>query len=443
MYLPRRIDFALREWKNDKYRKPLLLRGARQTGKTTAVRNFGAAFDTFIEVNFEKDTSIAKIFDGDIDVKFICRQIEGATRKRIEPGKTLLFFDEIQACPRAISSLRYFYEDYPELHVIATGSLLEFVFNEIKDFGVGRIRNAFMYPFSFQEFALALGEDILVEQMREATFDNPVPPLSHERMLDLLKIFLIVGGMPSAVGTYVEERSFLEAERMHKDVMTSLKADFGKYSKRIPASRIRNTLTSIIRQTGGKFTYTDSLAGLTYRQSREAIDLLELSKIVVRSASCHANGLPLGGDLNSKANKFMLFDTGLYMNESDFSLSANIILPAVEFINKGWLAEMFVGLELLKAEDPFTEHGLYYWHREAAGSTAEVDYLLQRSESVLPLEVKSGRTGKMKSLGILMREKGLRLGLRTSQENISSYGNIRVIPLYMIGEWRRLLADAR
>ena len=136
----------------------------------------------------------------------------------------------------------------------------------------------------------------------------------------------------------------------------------------------------------------------------------------------------------------MLFDTGLYMNESDFNLSANITLPAVEFINKGWLAEMFVGLELLKAEDPFTERGLYYWHREVAGSTAEVDYLLQHSESVLPLEVKSGTTGKMKSLGILMKEKNLRLGLRASQENLSAYGNIRVIPLYMIGEWRRLLA---
>lgn len=441
MYLPRRIDSALLEWKNDKYRKPMLLRGARQTGKTTAVRNFGSTFDTFVEVNFEKDKSIAKLFDGDLDVKFICRQIEGATRKRIAPGETLLFFDEIQACPRAISSLRYFYEDYPELHVVATGSLLEFVFNEIKDFGVGRIRNAFIYPFSFPEFASALGEDILIEQMREATFARPLPPLSHERMLDLLKIFLIVGGMPSAIGTYANERNFLDTERMQKDVMTSLKADFGKYSEKVPASRIRSTLTSIIRQTGGKFTYTDSLTGLTYRQSKKAVDLLELSKIVIRSASCHANGLPLGGDLNEKANKFMLFDTGLYMHESDFNLSANITLPAIEFINKGRLAEMFVGLELLKAEDPFTERGLYYWHREAQGSTAEVDYLLQHAESVLPLEVKSGRTGKMKSLGILMKEKNIRLGLRTSQENLLSYGDIRVIPLYMIGEWRRLLAD--
>lgn len=441
MYLPRKIDAALLEWKRDKFRKPLLLRGARQTGKTTAVRNFGETFDSYVEINFEKNKSIADIFDGDLDVKYICRQLEAATRKRIRPGETLLFFDEIQACPNAISSLRYFYEDYPELHVVATGSLLEFILDELKDFGVGRIRNAFIYPFSFPEFASALGEDILIEQMREATFAAPVPPLTHKRLIDLLKVFFIVGGMPAAVGAFAEERSFIDAGRMQKDIMTSLKADFGKYSKKVPASRIRSALTSIIHQTGGKFTYSDSLEGLTYRQSKEAVELLELAKIVVRSASCYANGLPLGGDLNPKANKFMLFDTGLYMNESDFDLSANISLPAVEFINKGWLAEMFVGLELLKSEDPFTERGLYYWHREKAGSTAEVDYLLQHAESVLPLEVKSSTSGKMKSLGILTKEKRLPLGLRTSQENLSSFDNLCVIPLYMISEWKRLLAE--
>ena len=151
MYIPRNIDTALLEWKDDTFRKPLLLRGARQTGKTTAVRHFAKQFESFVELNFEKDDRLFNIFEKDLNIQRILGLIEGIVRQKIVPGKTLLFLDEIQLCPRAVSALRYFYEDLPELHVIATGSLLEFVFSKIKDFGVGRIRNAFIYPFSFSE----------------------------------------------------------------------------------------------------------------------------------------------------------------------------------------------------------------------------------------------------------------------------------------------------
>ena len=149
MYIPRNIDLALVEWKDDRFRKPMLLRGARQTGKTTAVRNFAKRFESFVELNFEKDRRLSGIFEDDLDVRRIIRMIEGILQKKVVPGKTLLFLDEIQMCPRAISALRYFYEDMPELHVVATGSLLEFVFGKINDFGVGRIRNPFIHPFSF------------------------------------------------------------------------------------------------------------------------------------------------------------------------------------------------------------------------------------------------------------------------------------------------------
>ena len=442
-YISRNIDSALLEWKDDLFRKPMLLRGARQTGKTTAVRNFARQFPSFVELNFERDRRLSAIFDEDLDVRRIVRQIEGVLRKRIEPGKTLLFLDEIQVCPSAISALRYFYEELPELHVIATGSLLEFAFSKLKDFGVGRIRNAFIYPFSFAEFAEAVGEGILVEHMHEATFADPLPDVEHARLLDLLKTYVIVGGMPAAVGAYAATRSYLAVERMHADIMTSLKADFGKYDARVPAERIRHAFASVVSQTGGKFIYTNSDLGLSYRHAKEATDLLEQSKLVVRVMSCHANGIPLGGDVNSKSNKFILLDTGLYLHECGLDVPDLIARPSVDFINSGKLAEVLVGLELLKSADAFTDRELFYWHREAANSTAEVDYLLQHNGAVLPVEVKAGRRGAMKSLRLLMAEKGIRLGFRTSQENLGASGNVRIVPHYMIGDWKRLLASDR
>ena len=437
MYIPRNIDTALLEWKDDSFRKPLLLRGARQTGKTTAVRHFAKQFESFVELNFEKDDRLFNIFEKDLNIQRIMGLIEGIVRQKIVPGKTLLFLDEIQLCPRAVSALRYFYEDLPELHVIATGSLLEFVFSKIKDFGVGRIRNAFIYPFSFSEFAKALGNDILIERMHSATFANPLSEMEHSMLLDLLKTFIIVGGMPAAVGAYAQTQSFLDVERMHKDIMTSLKAAFGKYDAKVPAERIRNTLASVITQTGGKFIYTNSMLELSYKQAKEATDLLDRSKLIINVMSCY------GGDINPKSNKYLLLDTGLYLHECKLNISELAILPIAEFINNGKLAEMLIGLELLKSGDPFRENSLFYWHREAANSTAEVDYLTQLNDTVLPIEVKSGTRGAMKSLHMLMAEKSLSLGIRTSQENLDILGNVRIIPHYMISDWKRLLTDIK
>ena len=201
MYIDRKIDSALGEWANDENRKPLLLRGARQTGKTSSVRNLARNFDSFIELNFEEDSRLCAMFDDTLDIPRICSQIEAVTGKRIVPGKTLLFLDEIQSCPRAISALRYFYEKLPLLHVIATGSLLEFAFEEIADFGVGRIRNLFAYPLSFSEFLSAMGDGLVLAHALEASFDNPIPGIVHDRLLSRLKEYLVVGGMPAAVRT--------------------------------------------------------------------------------------------------------------------------------------------------------------------------------------------------------------------------------------------------
>jgi len=439
MYFTRKIDAALTEWARSQTRKPLLLRGARQTGKTSAVRELARNFQFFAELNFEENDALSSIFDGAYDIGRICSQIEAVSGKRIIPGKTLLFLDEIQVCPRAISALRYFYEKAPDLHVVATGSLLEFALAEISDFGVGRIRNMFVHPFSFGEYLNALGDGMLFESARNATFAEPVPQILHDRLLGRLKEYMIVGGMPAAVRAFAETRSFLAAAQEQDDILVALKSDFSKYKDKVPPARIRNALASVIRQTGEKFTYTDSEMELSYRQSKECTELLEMAKLAIRVDACHANGVPLGGDIDPRGNKFAFFDIGLFMRENNLDISECILDEAPKFVNRGKLAELFVGLELVNSGQPQSDTRLFYWHREAKSSNAEVDYITQFGNTVLPIEVKAGRKGAMKSLRMLMAEKGLTLGVRVSEENLAVIDDIRIIPLYLVGELHGIL----
>ena len=444
MYMKRAIDAYLEEWADDPDHKPLLLRGARQIGKTTAIRHLAERFDSFVEVNFEKDSAIGRVCDGDFHMDRIISELETRTDKAIIPGKTLLFLDEIQNCTRAISALRYFYEDRQPLHVIATGSLLEFAFSDISDFGVGRVRNLFMYPFSFAEFASAVGADVSLRHVRSASFDSPVPGIGHDKMLEYLKSFIIVGGMPAAVAEYVKTNSYLKAQRQQTDIIATLKSDFDKYKTKVSPDAIRATFTSVVRQTCAKFNYSDSDSEVSHQQAKTCTALLERARVIHRITGVHANGIPLGGDLKSKQTKFLILDTGLYMCEAKLDVSTWILDPPQKFVNRGMLAEAFVALELLKGESPYVDSSLFYWHREAKNSNAEVDYVVQYRNGVLPIEVKSGNSGSMASLRIMMGSKNLPLGIRTSEENFGSLdgGRIRVTPLYMIGEYDRILRSA-
>ncbi len=432
-YLSRTIDKELVDWKFDNSRKPLLLRGARQTGKTTAVRNLGESFEFFVEVNFERDRGVHGFFDGDLDVKAICKLLEMRYNTPVQSGRTLLFLDEIQCCPNAISSLRYFYEDYPELHVIASGSLLEFAFANLQDFGVGRIRNAFIYPFSFEEFANASGNALLFAGAKAASFSAPLPDELHQKLLSLLRDFMIVGGMPAVVRKYIETGSFISCQQEQDDILIALKSDFDKYHKRIPPELIRATLQAVVQQIGAKFIYTNNQLNLNGQQSKQCIALLAMAKLVHKVTMSFGNGIPLGGEINPKMCKFILLDTGLYLRESGLDLSEWIQDAPAAFVNRGKLGELFVGLELLKSVAPTIPADLYYWHRESRSSNAEIDYLSQFGNTVLPIEVKSGTSGSMQSLGVFLKEKQLPFGIRTSQENFASYDKIRVVPLYAIG----------
>lgn len=441
MYFKRKIDHALVEWKEDVSRKPLLMRGARQVGKTTAVRELGKRFDAFVEINLETDNEIRTFINGSFDIQGLLALIEVRSGVRIIPGKTLLFLDEIQTCPRAITILRYFYEQLQPLHVIAAGSLLEFAIAECADIPVGRVRNFFVHPFSFPEFLGAIGAGLTLEHARTAGRGSTVSDLAHTQLLGHLKTFLVVGGMPAAVSAYVQTKSFLAARNEQRDILENLKEDFSKYKTRVDPSVLRNTLQSVIEQTGEQFTFSNSNLELTYAKARRCTDLMERARLILRIDCTRANGIPLGGDVNPKDNKFMLLDTGLYLYATGLDLADWISDAPAKFVNRGPLAEMFVAHELKKSGSPLEDTELYYWHREAGQSPAEVDYVVQHNNLPLPIEVKSGRRGSMRSLHLLMEEKKLPFAVRISEENFGELedGRIRIIPLYFAGEFSRFL----
>lgn len=433
-YLRRYIDEDLRQWSKGKNRKPLLLRGARQVGKSSAVKQLGRSFTYFVEVNFESDKAIYEFFKGDLNPLAICEKLSLYYNIPILPGESLLFFDEIQQCPPAISSLRFFYEKYPELHLIAAGSLLEFTLSELPSFAVGRVRSLFMYPLSFNEFLMAHQEDRLLSAKKKATYNQPLPAPIHEKLNDYLKKFLILGGMPEVISVYVNDGDILECMQVLDDIRVSLYADFTKYKEKIPTLRIQEVFLSAAEQAGGKFVYASASKGSTYRQIKEAVELLTMAGLLVPVYRTSANGIPLGASADTSQFKLLVLDTGLFQRMLDLDISHLFTSNNWQTINKGAVAEQFAGLELLKASSPYLQTNLYYWQREAKSSNAEVDYLIQQNEKICPIEIKSGLKGSMRSLFLFLEEKSIEYGIRSSLENFSEYESIKVRPLYSLGD---------
>ena len=431
-YFKRNIDSELLEWSKDERRKVLLLRGARQIGKSSAVRELAKSFKYFVEVNFEENEDVHKLFEQSISPQEICSQLSAIYDTPIIPGETLLFLDEIQGCLRAISKLRYFYEKYPELHVVAAGSLLEFALEELPSFGVGRIRSLFMFPFSFEEFLLAMGEKILAKACRDATPQQPLSEPVHNKLVQRLKTFLVVGGMPEAVAEYVRTKDLYHAQKVLSDILISLRGDFAKYKKRVPATRIDEVFLSVVHQSAGKFVYEHAAVQAKNAQVKQALDLLTMAGLVYPITHTAANGIPLGGEINLKFQRFTLFDTGLFLQTSDLDISQILISDDFKVVNQGALAEIFVGLELKKASSCYNPIALYYWQRNKDQGNAQIDFLIQRGGEILPIEVKSGTQGAMQSIRVFMTEKNIKKGIRTSLENFSQYENIEVYPMYAI-----------
>ena len=432
MYLEREIDKELFMWKESDGRKPLILRGARQVGKSSAVRNIGTKFKYFIEINLDESTRLRSLFENEMTVAEIIEQLSVITHTPIIPGETLIFIDEIQACIPAISALRYFYENSPDLHVIAAGSLVEFALSEIPSFAVGRIRSMFMYPFSFEEFLLANKEKGLLNALNIATTKKPLADIFHEKLKKYLKKFLIIGGMPEAVRTYVSTGNLLEVQRVLDDLVLSIQVDFSKYKNRVPALRIKEVFNTVVQQAGCKFSYSYPNATLTNIQIKEALLLLEMAGLLYSVTHSACNGIPLGAEINTKKRKILLFDTGIYQRILGLDIAILLLENDVNIINKGNISELFVGLELLKNTSCYEKHDLYYWQRDKKNSQAEVDYVIQQQEKIIPLEVKAGTKGSMQSMYLFLQEKKKDFGIRLSMENFSEIEKVKIYPLYAV-----------
>lgn len=435
MYHKRLIDKYLLEWKNDPARKPLLLRGARQVGKSSAVRQLATHFDHFVEVNFEENPNLKTLFAADLSPQHIVENLSIFLGKAIVPGQTLLFLDEIQACPAAVSSLRFFYEKMPELHVAAAGSLLEFALQSLPSYGVGRVRSLFVYPFAFDEFLLALGEQPLLEAKQHAGFHNPLPDILHQKALDFLKKFMLTGGMPEAVANYVKTQQLLGVQSILDDLYIALKADFAKYKNTVPPTRLVEIFESVVRQTGGKFVLNKASSIANHGQIKEALNLLIMAGWVLPVTHTAANGIPLGAEVDQKTRKMLLLDTGIFQRILGLNMADFLFDPNSTLVNKGVIAEQFWGLEYLKYGSPFTPPTLFYWHRESPNANAEVDYVVQKGVDLLPIEIKSSGKGSMQSLRQFLKDKNRAVGYRFSLENFSDYENIRVMPLYAVSNF--------
>jgi predicted AAA+ superfamily ATPase len=346
------------------------------------------------------------------------------------PGKTLLFLDEIQSCPDALRALRFFHEKLPDLHVAAAGSLLEFALEDIPSFGVGRIEMLFMYPMNFFEFLRATENEYLVPALEAANSEHPLEPALHLKLLDRLKMYQIAGGLPEVVSAFRERRDLLACQEILAAHVNTLQADFAKYRKRSSVIKLQETWRAVSRQAGGKFKFSRIIDGASSHGYQTALQLLTQAGLVIKVFHTAARGIPLGAQMDIRKFKALPFDLGVHQRLMGLDLSRQMVAGPVEMVNKGNLAEIFVGLEIIAGSPPWMEPQLYYWHRESPGSNAEVDYVIQGGEKIIPLEVKAGTKGQMQSMRQFLEERGLDRGIRLSQENFGEFEYITTMPLY-------------
>ncbi len=402
------INF-LNDWKQRSTRKPLIIRGARQVGKTWLIEKFSESFENFVKINFEEHPEYKALFATN-DVASILENISLTFGKKIIPGQSLLFFDEIQTCPEAISTLRYFYEHFPELHVVAAGSLLDHISNDLNlPMPVGRVEFLYMYPMNFREFLLAAGEDLVVDFLDSFTPEKKISIVVHNKLMKLLRSYFFIGGMPEAVKVYTETSDLLEVERVHESILTSMEIDFAKYGKNGNYEYLRKVLRYLPRGIGKKMKYSAIDPAAKSALLSQAFHKLALSRIVYRISATSSATIPLMQHVKSNLFKPLFIDIGLasHLLKTRLTDLENLML-----INEGELAEQFIGQQLLTRTPFFIDQKLFYWVREKKDSNAEVDYLIESENSVVPLEVKAGKTGTLKSLHMFMLEKQKTFALR-------------------------------
>ncbi len=443
----------LKDWLISSSRKPAVLRGARQVGKTWIVRELAhQTGKQLIELNFEKQRSLASHFESNTP-STILLNLEAALNKRILPADSILFLDEIQAAPELFAKLRWFYEDMPELPVITAGSLLEFILeNHTFSMPVGRIQYFFIEPLGFEEFLLAKNETHLLSAIEKTSFEKPLNASLHDKASQLFKEFVTVGGMPEAISTWIKTSSLQSLAEVHNNLINTYQDDFAKYAGKLSISYLEEILHAVPKLLTKKFIYSHVNLNARHESIKQALGLLIKARLCHKVQSSSANGIPLGAEGNPKLFKIILIDIGLVSTILGLKLHQFKNIEDILVINNGALAEQVVG-QLLRLLSPFyVEPTLYYWNRELASSSAEIDYLIQENQQLIPIEVKAGVTGKLRSLHQFMNEKSWKRAIRfyagpiqrdhiRSKTTIGALNDYELIslPFYLLGQIDRLL----
>lgn len=437
--MKRDIELQLEEWRTSKRHLPIILRGARQIGKTYVVSQFAQKhFANFININFEFEKNAHQCFES-LDPQKIVSEIEIIMDVDITAGNSLLFLDEIQECPNALMALRYFKEMMPDLHVIAAGSLLEFALEEENiRMPVGRVQFFHMKPLSFKEYLSATENDKIRKYIENVNLADQIPRSIHDQCLELVKNYCALGGMPAVIDEFKETKSLKKAQNMQSILLTTYQNDFGKYAKGALINYCKMIYTKAPELVSKQFKYVHISRDSQSRELKPALIKLAQAGILHLVYATAASGLPLNALVNDKKLKLLFLDIGLMKRASHLDIEL-LLNDDLLLINQGQLAEQFVGQELLAYQDILMPPELFFWARDKPNASAEVDYVTNIGNRIIPIEVKSGQSNKMKSLHIFMQEQELELGIKISGDELSQNKNILSIPLYLTSEIQRLL----
>jgi len=417
------------EWKNSKKRKPLILQGARQVGKTYLVNMFGnTEYDNYIHLNFEQDLNLHSLFDNDLNPEALINNLSLYIGKKIIPENTLIFFDEIQAAPVVITSLKYFQELAPQFHIISAGSLLGVSVGKKTSFPVGKVNFLTLYPMSFKEYLIAMEEELLVEYISNIKNPEPLPDAIHNKLLDLLKLYLFLGGMPEVVQDYIDNKDIASVRLIQNEILEAYKRDFSKYTSKgqaIKTSEFWNSIPRQLAKENKKFKYGDIKKNARSSMFEQTIEWLRKAGLINTVYNISIPKLPLSAYADFLKFKIYIHDVGLLAAELNIS-SELIVSPKNIFAEfNGAFIENFIAQELLY-------HGynkLFYW---TSKSDAEVDFILESNNDIYPVEVKSGLNRNIKSLRSYADKYKPQLILRLSPRNLIQSDDFINIPLYAV-----------
>ena len=426
--MQRKISSEILAWKNSNHRKPLILNGARQVGKTYILESFAKEnFDNVVYLNMEIETALRDFFDGDISPKRIIKHLELTKKQQITKERTLIFFDEIQACERALTSLKYFCEQAPEYHVVAAGSLLGVAINREKySFPVGKVDEYHMFPLDFEEFLWALGYRQLAKEIKDHfESDEPMNTALHKLGLDLYKQYLVVGGMPGVVQKFVETESFLSAQVIQNNIFNEYTADMSKYADTASSVKIRACYHSIpaqLAKENRKFQYKVVQKGGTATIFGESIEWLNFAGTILKCQKITEGNIPIAVYACFPDFKLYMSDVGLLSLRS--RLPAELLVAENNEDNNfmGSVTENYIAQAFTANKIP-----LFYWKND---NTAEVDFVLQKGIDVIPVEVKRGVNTRSKSMTIFAKLYHSPYSIRISQKNFGYENRIKSVPLY-------------